>query len=68
VAVLTRLWLGHFLAAIGALFLCFAREQNGIGLTAVGLGFVGVAMGCIMPSMTAGVLSSSPLQTAAPST
>ena len=60
----TRLWAGHLLAAIGALFLCSALKQNGIGPTAVGLSFMGVAMGCIMPSMTAGVLSSSPLQSA----
>jgi DHA2 family methylenomycin A resistance protein-like MFS transporter len=60
----TRLWVGHLLSAIGALILCSSVKLNGIGPTVIGLGFMGVAMGCIMPSMTAGVLSSSPVETA----
>lgn len=55
-----RLIGGQLLAAAGALFLGLALGQTGVTEILIGLGLLGVAMGCIMPAMTAGVLASAP--------
>lgn len=55
-----RLVCGHMLAVLGAAFLGLALRKTGVGMTLAGLGLMGMAMGCIMPAMTAGVLSSAP--------
>jgi DHA2 family methylenomycin A resistance protein-like MFS transporter len=55
-----RLVVGQMLAVAGAVSLGFALRETGIEWILIGLGLMGVAMGCIMPAMTAGVLSSAP--------
>lgn len=55
-----RLICGQMLAVGGAVSLGVALRESGIEWTLTGLGLMGVAMGCIMPAMTAGVLSSAP--------
>jgi MFS transporter, DHA2 family, methylenomycin A resistance protein len=56
-----RLICGHCLAAAGAVFLWLALRETGVGMTLAGLGLFGIAMGFIMPAMTAGVLASAPV-------
>lgn len=55
-----RLVVGQMLAVAGAISLGFALGEAGVEWILMGLGLMGVAMGCIMPAMTAGVLSSAP--------
>lgn len=55
-----RLVVGQILAVAGAISLGLALREAGIEWILTGLGLMGVAMGCIMPAMTAGVLSSAP--------
>jgi len=55
-----RLVCGQLLVVAGLIFLALALDENGIALTLTGLGLMGVAMGLIMPAMTAGVLAAAP--------
>ncbi|MDR3405166.1 MAG: MFS transporter [Chthoniobacter sp.] len=54
-----RLAIGQLFSALGAVALALAFWSAGYGAILGGLGLMGVGMGCIMPAMTAGVLSSS---------
>jgi MFS transporter, DHA2 family, methylenomycin A resistance protein len=58
-----RLAAGLMVAAAGAGVLGLSLASAGYGEILLGLGFLGVGMGCIMPAMTAGVLTSSPAET-----
>jgi MFS transporter, DHA2 family, methylenomycin A resistance protein len=58
-----RLVIGQLVAAIGAIVLFFTLKNPGYWIIVVGLALMGVSMGCVMPSITAGVLASSPPQT-----
>jgi DHA2 family methylenomycin A resistance protein-like MFS transporter len=55
-----RLAAGLMVAAAGAGVLGLSLSHAGYGEILLGLGLLGVGMGCIMPAMTAGVLTSSP--------
>ena len=54
-----RLVIGHLFAALGAVALGVALWTPGYWAILLGLGLMGVGMGCIMPAMTAGVLTAS---------
>lgn len=58
-----RLLAGHVAAVVGAALLGLSIVFPGVILTAIGLGFLGVAIGYIMPAMTSGVLTESPAET-----
>lgn len=58
-----RLVIGHLLAAVGAGTMGLTLWIPGYWLVLLGLGLLGVSMGCIMPAMTAGVLTSSSTET-----
>jgi len=58
-----RLVFGQLVAALGAIVLFFTLKNPGYWVIVVGLALMGVSMGCVMPSITAGVLASSPPQT-----
>jgi MFS transporter, DHA2 family, methylenomycin A resistance protein len=61
--ILPRLATGQFIAAIGAGMLILSLWDSGFWIILLGLGLLGVGMGCIMPAMTAGVLTSSSSET-----
>ena len=52
----SRLVIGQVLAAVGAGALGLALWTSGYWAILLGLGIMGMGMGCIMPAMTAGVL------------
>jgi MFS transporter, DHA2 family, methylenomycin A resistance protein len=58
-----RLVFGQLVAAVGAIALFFTLKNQGYWIIVTGLALMGVSMGCVMPSITAGVLASSPPQT-----
>lgn len=58
-----RLVFGQLVAALGAIVLFFTLKHPGYWIIVIGLALMGVSMGCVMPSITAGVLASSPPQT-----
>lgn len=58
-----RLIVGHILAALGAIVLAAAIWASGYWAILLGFGLLGVAMGFIMPAMTAGALAASPPET-----
>ena len=58
-----RLVFGQLIAAIGAIVLFFTLKDPGYWTIVAGLALMGVSMGCVMPSITAGVLASSPPKT-----
>lgn len=58
-----RLVFGQLVAAIGAIVLFFTLKNSGYWIIITGLALMGVSMGCVMPSITAGVLASSPAKT-----
>src|SRR6185312_2052860 len=58
-----RLVIGQLIAAIGAIVLFCTLKDRGYWTIVAGLALLGVSMGCVMPSITAGVLASSPPQT-----
>jgi DHA2 family methylenomycin A resistance protein-like MFS transporter len=58
-----RLIVGQCIAALGAIVLFFTLKDRGYLTILAGLTLMGISMGCVMPSITAGVLASSPPQT-----
>ncbi len=58
-----RLFIGQLVGVSGAVVLGVSLRTPGYGMILLGLGLFGVAMGCIMPAMTAGVLISSSPET-----
>jgi MFS transporter, DHA2 family, methylenomycin A resistance protein len=54
-----RLVVGQLISAAGAVALGLVFWTSGYWAILLGLGLMGVGMGCIMPAMTAGVLTSS---------
>lgn len=58
-----RLIIGQIVTAAGAATLALALSTPGYTLILLGFASLGIAMGCIMPAMTAGVLTASPTQT-----
>ena len=58
-----RLVIGQLIAAVGAIVLFFTLKNSGYWIIVTGLALMGVSMGCVMPAITAGVLTSSPAQT-----
>lgn len=58
-----RLVVGQLIAAVGAIVLFFTLKNSGYWIIVTGLALMGVSMGCVMPAITAGVLTSSPAQT-----
>jgi DHA2 family methylenomycin A resistance protein-like MFS transporter len=62
--LIPRLAVGLLFAAAGGGLLALVGHLPGDSAILLGLGLMGVGMGCIMPAMTAGVLTSSVPQTA----
>lgn len=58
----TRLIIGHVIATLGALVLALSLRDPGYRDILLGFALLGVAMGCIMPAMTAGVLAAAPTE------
>jgi DHA2 family methylenomycin A resistance protein-like MFS transporter len=58
-----RLIWGQLIAAVGAGTLILSLWTSGYWAILLGLAFLGVAMGCIMPAMTTGVLTASTADT-----
>jgi DHA2 family methylenomycin A resistance protein-like MFS transporter len=59
----SRLAAGQIVSATGAGILIGALWTPGVWAILLGLGLLGIGMGCVMPAMTAGVLAASPAQT-----
>ena len=58
-----RLIIGQLFAALGAVVLFLTLKNSNYGIIVAGLALMGVSMGCVMPAITAGVLTSSPPKT-----
>ena len=58
-----RLIIGQLFAVAGAILLFFTLKNPSYGIIVAGLALMGVSMGCVMPAITAGVLTSSPPKT-----